>query len=91
MSVEYTDDSHPRNIYWEMWRMPMSDTTDASACFSEVEACREAFPNHYIKVNGYNARYASTALLPATLSAHRPAKIGEHASAPIAGDVLTLA
>jgi ribulose-bisphosphate carboxylase small chain len=62
VSVEYTDDPHPRNIYWEMWGMPMFDTTDASACFTEVEACREAFPNHYIKVNGYNARYTKQTL-----------------------------
>ncbi len=37
--------------------MPMFDTQDAAACFTEVTACREACPNHYIKVNGYNARY----------------------------------
>ncbi len=57
VSVEFTDDPHPRNIYWELWGMPMFDTQDASACFLEVAACREAYPNHYIKVNGYNARY----------------------------------
>ena len=57
VSVEFTDDPHPRNIYWEMWGLPMFDTTDASAAFSEVQKCREAYPNHYIKVTGYNARY----------------------------------
>jgi ribulose-bisphosphate carboxylase small chain len=57
VSVEFTDDPHPRNIYWELWGMPMFDTQDASACFTEVAACREAYPKHYIKVNGYNARY----------------------------------
>ena len=36
VSVEYTDDPHPRNIYWEMWGLPMFDSTDASAAFSEV-------------------------------------------------------
>ena len=25
ISIEYTDDPHPRNIYWEMWGMPMFD------------------------------------------------------------------
>ena len=29
VSVEYTDDPHPRNIYWEMWGMPMFDLKDA--------------------------------------------------------------
>ncbi len=23
MSVEYTDDAHPRNSYWEMWGQPL--------------------------------------------------------------------
>lgn len=57
VSVEYTDDPHPRNVYWEMFGLPMFDTTDASAAFGEVQSCRKAFPNHYIKVSGYNARY----------------------------------
>nr|MBP8139691.1 ribulose bisphosphate carboxylase small subunit [Burkholderiales bacterium] len=25
VSVEHTDDPHPRNVYWEMWGMPMFD------------------------------------------------------------------
>ncbi len=57
ISIEYTDDPHPRNIYWEMYGLPMFDLEDASAAFTEVKAAREAFPNHYIKVNAYNARY----------------------------------
>ena len=57
VSVEYTDDPHPRNTLWEMWGLPLFDIKDASAAFVEVQKCREAFPNHYIKVNAYNARY----------------------------------
>jgi ribulose-bisphosphate carboxylase small chain len=29
-SVEYTDDPHPRNTYWEMFGMPMFDLHDAA-------------------------------------------------------------
>jgi ribulose-bisphosphate carboxylase small chain len=57
VSVEYTDDPHPRNVYWEMFGLPMFDTTDASAAFGEIQNARKSFPNHYIKVSGYNARY----------------------------------
>ncbi len=28
-SVEYTDDPHPRNTYWEMFGLPMFDLKDA--------------------------------------------------------------
>ena len=25
LSIEYTDDPHPRNAYWEMWGLPRFD------------------------------------------------------------------
>lgn len=56
VAIEYTDDPHPRNIYWEMWGMPMFDIEDAAAGLHEVNRCREAFPNHYIKVSLYNRK-----------------------------------
>jgi ribulose-bisphosphate carboxylase small chain len=37
----------------------MLDTKDASAAFEEVKECREAFPNHYVKVNAYNAQHTN--------------------------------
>ncbi len=54
VSIEYTDDPHPRNIYWEMWGLPMFDLKDAAEVMEEIKACRNAFPNYYIRVNGYD-------------------------------------
>ncbi|OLZ08620.1 ribulose bisphosphate carboxylase small subunit [Sulfobacillus thermosulfidooxidans] len=54
MSVEFTDDPHPRNTYWEMWGMPMFDQKDAAAILYEVNECRKAYPNHYIRLNAYD-------------------------------------
>jgi ribulose-bisphosphate carboxylase small chain len=56
MSVEHTDDPHPRNSYWEMWGLPQFDLLpeDADQVMREVRACREAFPSHYIKVLAYD-------------------------------------
>ncbi len=51
IGIEYTDDPHPRNMLWEMWNLPMFDIADPKAILHEVNACRKAFPNHYIKVN----------------------------------------
>ena len=56
VSVEFTDDPHPRNIYWDMWGMPMFDIRDSAAGMHEVNRCREAFPNHYIRVSLYNSQ-----------------------------------
>ncbi len=54
-SVEYTDDPHPRNTYWEMWGTPMFDITDAAGVMMEVTACRKTFQRHYIKVNAFDS------------------------------------
>ena len=55
LSVEYTDDPHPRNTYWEMFGIPMFDIRDAAGVMTEVNACRKTFPNHYIKVNAFDS------------------------------------
>jgi ribulose-bisphosphate carboxylase small chain len=54
-SVEYTDDPHPRNTYWEMWGNPMFDLKDAAGVLLELTACRKAFPNHYIRMMAFDS------------------------------------
>jgi ribulose-bisphosphate carboxylase small chain len=54
LSVEHTDDPHPRNTYWEMWGLPMFTIKDGAAVLYEVNACRKAHPNRYIKVNAFD-------------------------------------
>jgi len=58
ISVEYTDDIHPRNAYWEMWGLPAFDTKpeEIENIMREVRAAREAFPESYIKVIAYDPR-----------------------------------
>lgn len=55
MSVEFTDDPHPRNTYWEMWGLPMFDVRDAAGVMYELNACRKAHPDHYIRLNAFDA------------------------------------
>jgi ribulose-bisphosphate carboxylase small chain len=56
LSVEFTDDPHPRNVYWEMWGLPMFDLKDAAGVLLEVNECREAHPEKYIRLNAYDSR-----------------------------------
>jgi ribulose-bisphosphate carboxylase small chain len=56
MSVQYTDDPHPRNSYWDMWGPPMFDLAveEADVVLREVRACREAKGDHYVKLNAFD-------------------------------------
>ncbi len=54
-SVEYTDDPHPRNTYWEMFGMPMFDLRDAAGVLAELKDCRKAFPSHYIRLMAFDS------------------------------------
>jgi ribulose-bisphosphate carboxylase small chain len=54
-SVEYTDDPHPRNTYWEMFGMPMFDLQDAAGVLMELNNCRQTFPSHYIRLMAFDS------------------------------------
>jgi ribulose-bisphosphate carboxylase small chain len=56
VSIEYTDDPHPRNSLWEMWRPPHFDLpeSDVSVVMDEMREARAANPRAYIKVVAYD-------------------------------------
>jgi ribulose-bisphosphate carboxylase small chain len=56
LSVEFTDDPHPRNFLWDMWGLPMFDMRDPAAILLEVQRCRDAYPSRYVRVNAYDRR-----------------------------------
>ena len=54
-SVEYTDDPHPRNTYWEMWCLPMFDLHDAAGVLYEVNSCRKSQGANYVRLVAFDA------------------------------------
>ena len=57
MSVEHTDNPHPRSPYWDMWGTPLFDlpVEQVDVVLREVRACREAHPDEYVKVIAYDS------------------------------------
>ena len=55
LGIEYTDDPHPRNTYWEMFGNPMFDMKDPASILMEINNCRKTYPNHYIRVTAFSA------------------------------------
>ena len=56
MSVEHTDNPHPRSPYWDMWGTPLFDlpVEQVDVVLREVRACREAHPEAYVKLIAYD-------------------------------------
>jgi len=57
VGIEYTDDPHPRNTFWEMYGNPMFDLRDAAGILMEINGCRKAFPNHYVRVTAFDSTH----------------------------------
>lgn len=55
VNIEYTDDPHPRNTYWEMFGLPLFDVKDPAAILKEINDCRRSFPSHYIRVTAFDS------------------------------------
>ena len=54
INIEYTEDPHPRNNYWELWGLPLFDINDAATVMYEIKSCRQQNSNVYIKVNAFD-------------------------------------
>lgn len=55
VNLEYTDDPHPRNTYWDMWGHPMFDIADAAGVMMELQSCRKAFGDRYIRLSAFDS------------------------------------
>lgn len=57
VSLEFTDDPHPRNTYWDLWGRPMFDNPDAAALMLELAECRSAYSDRYIRVVAFDSSH----------------------------------
>jgi ribulose-bisphosphate carboxylase small chain len=55
VNLEFTDDPHPRNTYWDMWGHPMFDIADAAGVMTELADCREVYGDRYIRLSAFDS------------------------------------
>jgi ribulose-bisphosphate carboxylase small chain len=72
VGVEHTDDPHPRNTYWEMFGHPMFDLQDPAGVLMEIKACRQTFPQRYVRVTAFDATQGTESVVLSFL-VQRPA------------------
>ena len=53
-AIEHEHPSGAGNHYWTMWKLPMFGQQDPNAVMNELEACRRSYPDHHIRLIGYD-------------------------------------
>lgn len=49
---------HPTNAfdhYWTMWKLPFFGETNIASVLNELEMCRRSYPDHHIRLTGYDS------------------------------------
>lgn len=55
VAVEHAEQPDPYDPYWTLWGLPLFGVDDPGEALAAVQACREAHPAHYVRVNGYDS------------------------------------
>ena len=53
-AIEHELPERSANHYWPMWKLPFFGETDLGAVVRELEACRSAYPDHHVRLIGYD-------------------------------------
>jgi ribulose-bisphosphate carboxylase small chain len=54
VGIEYTATPDPYDHYWALWKLPLFEVDDPATVTRELEDCRRANPEAYVRVNGYD-------------------------------------
>jgi len=76
IGLEYTDDPHPRNTFWEMFGNPMFDIHDPAGVMLELTACRKTFPNHYVRLTAFDSTHGTESVVLSFIVNRPPAEPG---------------
>lgn len=57
VGIEYTSQPDPRLAFWDWWKLPLFNVRTVGEIMSEIEACKAANTNCYVRITSYdNAR-----------------------------------
>ena len=68
-AIEYVREPDPSDHYWGMWKLPLFDARAVADVLAEIDACKTAHPDCFIKLIGYDRRRQTQAV---SLVVHQP-------------------
>jgi len=54
-AIEHEHPSNSGDHYWTMWKLPFFGETNMGNVLAELEACRRSYPDHHVRLLGYDA------------------------------------
>ena len=54
-AIEHETPENAMDHYWTMWKLPFFGETNLGNILAELEACRRTYPNHHVRLLGYDA------------------------------------
>jgi len=56
VAVEHVEAERAGSTYWYMWKLPLFGEWNLDTIVNEINACRNAYPDHHVKVIGYDGK-----------------------------------
>ena len=53
--IEHVHPSGSMQTYWSYWKLPFFGEKDLNMVVSELDACHRAYPDHHVRMVGYDA------------------------------------
>ena len=53
-AIEHEHPSRATGNYWTMWKLPFFGERDLGSVVAEIDACQRAYPDHHIRLTGYD-------------------------------------
>ena len=53
-AIEHEHPSRSTAHYWTMWKLPFFGEQDLNRVVEELEACRRTYPDHHVRLIGYD-------------------------------------
>jgi len=53
-AIEHEHPNSSANHYWTMWKLPLFGESDPVRVMEELDACRRSYPDHHIRLIGYD-------------------------------------
>ena len=58
-AIEHTEPEQALSHYWYMWKLPLFGERTVDRVLKEAVACRDAYPQHHIRLVGYDRQTQS--------------------------------